>query len=371
MAVSLKAFKVFVDETTENCYASYKVNRNFIYLITKSRRKLVRNMAKAVRMADIAQRLGISTVSVSKGLAGKEGVSAEMRAKIVATAEEMGYQPPARTNAHPGGESIGILVADRFFNENAFYSNLYRSVLKAAAEQDISVLMEIVLPQAEKSCNMPTFLVNRKVDGLIFMGEISRRYLATAVQTGVPFMLLDFYDDAIAADCVLSDNTSGSYTMTEHLISTGRRNIGFVGSVLSTSSIMDRYLGYVKAMLRAGLPIRDDWRLEDRDDQGKFMPFSLPHEMPDAFVCNCDAVAYNLVETLKRNGYRVPQDVAVTGYDDYRYSTLCSPQLTSYRVDLDGMAKTAVAQLRRKMAHKPAIAPTVIVPGGFVKREST
>ena len=310
-------------------------------------------MAKAVRMADIAQRLGISTVSVSKGLAGKEGVSAEMRAKILATAEEMGYQPPARTNAHPGGESIGILVADRFFNENAFYSNLYRAVLKAATEQDISVLMEIVLPQAEKSCNMPTFLVNRKVDGLIFMGEISRRYLATAVQTGVPFMLLDFYDDAIAADCVLSDNTSGSYTMTEHLISTGRRNIGFVGSVLSTSSI------------------RDDWRLEDRDDQGKFVPFSLPHEMPDAFVCNCDAVAYNLVEILKRNGYRVPQDVAVTGYDDYRYSTLCSPQLTSYRVDLDGMAKTVVAQLRRKMAHKPAIAPTVIVPGGFVRREST
>ncbi len=200
---------------------------------------------------------------------------------------------------------------------------------------------------------------------------ISRRYLATAVQTGVPFMLLDFYDDAIAADCVLSDNTSGSYTMTEHLISTGRRNIGFVGSVLSTSSIMDRYLGYVKAMLRAGLPIRDDWRLEDRDDQGKFMPFSLPHEMPDAFVCNCDEVAYNLVETLKRNGYRVPQDVAVTGYDDYRFSTLCKPQLTSYRVDLDGMAKTVVAQLRRKMAHKPAIAPTVIVPGGFVRREST
>ena len=113
-------------------------------------------MAKAVRMADIAQRLGISTVSVSKGLAGKEGVSAEMRAKILAVAEEMGYQPPARAHTQPGGESIGILVADRFFNENAFYSNLYRAVLKCAAEQDISVLMEIVLPQAEKSCNMPS-----------------------------------------------------------------------------------------------------------------------------------------------------------------------------------------------------------------------
>lgn len=115
-------------------------------------------MAKAVRMADIAQRLGISTVSVSKGLAGKEGVSAEMRAKILAVAEEMGYQPPARAHTQPGGESIGILVADRFFNENAFYSNLYRAVLKCAAEQDISVLMEIVLPQAEKAAICPPSL---------------------------------------------------------------------------------------------------------------------------------------------------------------------------------------------------------------------
>ena len=157
---------------------------------------------------------------------------------VVGGIRKIGELPQLLSGFHPG-ETIGILVADRFFNENAFYSNLYRAVLKCAAEQDISVLMEIVLPQAEKSCNMPNFLVNHKVDGLIFMGEISRRYLATAVQTGVPFMLLDFYDDAIAADCVLSDNTSGSYTLTEHLISTGRRNIGFVGSVQSTSSIMN------------------------------------------------------------------------------------------------------------------------------------
>lgn len=62
-------------------------------------------MAKAVRMADIAQRLGISTVSVSKGLAGKEGVSAEMRAKILAVAEEMGYQPPARAHTQPAARA--------------------------------------------------------------------------------------------------------------------------------------------------------------------------------------------------------------------------------------------------------------------------
>lgn len=202
------------------------------------------------------------------------------------------------------------------------------------------------------------------------MGEISRRYLATAVQTGVPFMLLDFYDDAIAADCVLSDNTSGSYMMTEHLISTGRRNIGFVGSVLSTSSIMDRYLGYVKACSAPGC---HPGRLAAGGSGRPRALYSVHPASRDAgsLCLQLREVAYNLVETLKRNGYRVPQDVAVTGYDDYRYSTICSPQLTSYRVDLDGMAKTVVAQLRRKMAHKPAVAPTVIVPGGFVRREST
>lgn len=89
-------------------------------------------MAKAVRMADIAQRLGISTVSVSKGLAGKEGVSAEMRAKILATAEEMGYQPPARTNAHPAARASAFWWQTAFSMRMPFIlicTGLYSDVL--------------------------------------------------------------------------------------------------------------------------------------------------------------------------------------------------------------------------------------------------
>ena len=115
------------------------------------------------------------------------------------------------------------MVADRLFKDNAFYYRLYHCVRNCAAAADLSVLMEIVFPQAEKNCTMPTFLVNHKVDGLIFMGEIDRRYLAAAIQHGLPFMLLDFYDDAIAADCVLSDNTSGSYMIRTPLSATATR----------------------------------------------------------------------------------------------------------------------------------------------------
>ena len=331
-------------------------------------------MAKAVRMADIAAKLGISIVSVSKALAGKEGVGDEMRAKILATAQEMGYQSPSAKAAAiqgTGGQIIGVVVADHFFNENAFYSNLYRALLQRSAPQGISVAMEIVSPRAEYSCIMPTFLVNRKVDGLIFMGEIDRRYMSTAAQSGLPFLLLDFYDDTIAADCVLSDNVSGAYQLTETILRTGRSKIAFLGSVNATSSIMDRYLGYTKALLRAGIEPRADWRLEDRGEDGRFTPIQLPADMPEAFVCSCDEVAYNLVETLRRKGIRVPEDVAVAGYDDFRYSTICDPPLTSYRVDVESMAAAAVEQMRRKMNHKTSIAPTVMVPGALVVREST
>lgn len=330
-------------------------------------------MQKGVRMADIAEKLGISIVSVSKGLAGKDGVSEEMRARIVETAREMGYTPPAAKVASGARQSktVGILVCDRFFNENSFYSNLYRAVLQRCNEIGYTCMLEIVSPTAEYSCMMPLMLTNHKVDALIFMGEIERRYLGAALEYCLPFVLLDFYDETISADSVCSDNLAGGYMMTEHLIETGRRRIGYVGSITATSSIMDRYLGYCKALLRHGIEPNPAWRLEDRTPDGMFRPFDLPDEMPEAFVCNCDETAYNFIERLKREGYRVPQDMAVTGYDDFRWPTICSPTLTSYRVDVDSMANAAVDQLRRKLLHKPVPAPSILVPGAFVRREST
>lgn len=330
-------------------------------------------MAKNVRMADIAEKLGISIVSVSKGLSGKEGVSEEMRAKILATAQELGYEPPVKTETplRTGGCNIGILVADRHFDERAFYSSLYRSVLNCCTPLGYSCILEIVSWQAEQSCTMPMMLTGRKVDALIFLGELNSRYIRAAMEYGLPFMFLDFYDDTIPGDSILSDNVSGACQVTTHLLSTGRKKIAFVGSITATSSIMDRYLGYCRALLSAGIEPRADWRLEDRDPEGRLIPVTLPEEMPEAFMCNCDEVALNLVEQLKQLGYQVPRDVSVAGYDDYTFAAICRPQLTSYRIDITGMASAVVSQLRRKLEGKPPLAPTTVVPGILVKRDST
>lgn len=328
-------------------------------------------MAKPVRMADIADKLGISVVSVSKALAGKPGVSEEMRARVVALAQELGYET-ARTRPEAAGTgNLGVLVPSRFFSENAFYTSLYRALLLRSAEAGFGCMLEIVPPEAEREGRLPALVTGRKVDGIIFMGNTAEGYLHTVGGCGLPCLLLDFRLPGAEFDCVYSDNLDGGFALTNHLLNGGRRRIGFVGSIRATSSIMDRYLGYQRALRMAGILPREAWLLEDRDENGEFIPIRLPAELPEAFLCSCDEVAFNLVETLRAAGYEVPGDVAVCGYDDYRFATLCQPPLTSYRVNVDGMADRAVGLLAAAIRQGPAEPIRCTVTGHLVLRQST
>lgn len=328
-------------------------------------------MGKPVRMADIAEKLGISVVSVSKALAGKSGVSEEMRAKVVALAQELGYES-GRTGGEPGGTgNIGVLVADRFFDENTFYTSLYRSLVLSCGEEGLTCMIEIVPPEAERRAIPPALITGRKVDGLVLLGNLEQEYLQKVRASGLPCLLLDFYVPGGGVDCVVSDNADGGCALTEHLLDQGWREIGFVGSIRATSSIMDRYLGYQRALRLAGLTPREDWLLEDRDEAGRFIPLELPETLPRAFLCSCDEVAYHLVETLRKAGKRVPEDVAVCGYDDFRFATLCQPPLTSYRVNVEQMAETAVGRLAARIRQEQYAPLTFKVSGQMVVRESS
>ena len=303
-------------------------------------------MDKKVRMEDIAKRLGVSVVSVSKALAGKDGVSEQTRAKILEAASQMGYVP-LRTREHiperASSGNIGILVPDQFFADNTFYSNLYRNLVTRCSERGYSALLELVTAEAEARRSLPVMIQRKKVDGLIFLPVCS----------------------------VTSDNVTGGYRVTEHLLDTGRDRIGFVGSVLSTSSIMDRYLGYCKALHRAGIALRPDWVLEDRQGRTTYIPLILPEDMPQAFVCNCDETALRLIDALTKAGLRVPEDVAVAGYDDYHQDRPGFPPLTTYRVNTKDMGRIAIDQLIGQIGGEPAVAENIVVGGRIITRRST
>lgn len=308
-------------------------------------------MKKAVAMKDIAQKLGVSIVTVSKALSNKEGVSAALRGRIIETAASMGYQYPQLQKAKPRGYTVGVLVAHRFLGpSNGFYWDIYQNIMQRLAKRQDCTILEEVMQEQEDTCTPPNLLIGRQIDGLILLGQLHTDYIKSVQQLGIPMLLLDFYDRRVQADSVQTDNVYGSYFITNYLIENGHRKIGFVGSIHSTSSILDRYVGYYKALLESELPIREEWVIPDRDQNGGiFSDFVLPEEMPTAFVCNCDETAYRFVQVLNAHGFRVPEDVSIVSFDNYLFSAIANPPITTMAVDIARMTDTVAECIRQKI----------------------
>ncbi len=329
-------------------------------------------MAKNVTMKDIAFEMGVSTVTVSKALTDREGVSDELREQIKQKAEAMGYRYNSAAKAMKDGENgnIGIVVADRFFEENSFYNILYRNIILKLNDTSFFGLLEIISQEQEDQLRMPNMVTNSKIDGIIIIGQVSLSYLEEIRKTKIPFVVLDFYTELDDLESINSDNVYGSYRLTNYLVHMGHKQIAFVGNIDATSSIMDRYLGYLKSVLQHHLEYKKQWVISDRDEKGRFIEYDLPEEMPSAFVCNCDQVAYRLVNRLKGLGYSVPQDISVVGFDDYLYATLSEPPLTTFRVDLAQMAAASVSAIIKKVKNPKYIMGRKVIGGNVIIRDS-
>ena len=328
---------------------------------------------KNVTMSDIAAELGCSTVTVSKALGDKDGVSDRLRQRIKQKANDMGYRfSYTSKSANEATHNIGVLVAKRFINDaSAFYWVVYRCIVELLQKQSYYGIMEVVPEGDERSGVVPSSVADKKVDGVIVLGQFADSYVEKMLQQDVPVVFLDFYSSRSDVETVLSDNFFGAYTLTNHLIAKGHRRIGFVGTITATSSIQDRYMGYYKSLLEHGIALRDDWVIGDRDADGlSYKTLRLPDEMPTAFVCNCDRIAYQLINQLKAMGYRVPEDISVVGYDNHIYSTISTPRITTMDVNSSRMSSEAVEIMVRKIRDSNYRCGRILVTGKLVERDS-
>ena len=327
--------------------------------------------AKKPSMRDIARAVGTSAVTVSKAMAGKPGMSDRLRAKILKKAAEMGYE-----NARAGRElqkrhlDIGILIPDIYFGPDSYYAEICKRLIRKLSDHGHFGLLEILSPEDEEALVLPKLLTTGHADGLILLGEPSKAYYRKIAQTEAPVVFLDFYDEQANADAVTGDNSYGAYRLTSHLIRRSHRKIGFVGNIKATSSIMDRFLGYYRAMLVNDLPVREEWILPDREATGRQKRPELPAEMPTAFVCNCDMTARMMIDLLREKGYRVPEDVSVTGFDDYPPGMEGELPLSTFRIDTDGMIELAVKTLLERCAGEQKPFGRLVVGGQPVYRNS-
>lgn len=330
-------------------------------------------MKNTVTMEDIAREIGVSIVSVSKAINGKEGVSDKVRADILECAERMGYHYN-KASKHPqrAGENynIGVVIPARFVCDDTFYSRLYKDLVLKIGEKGHYTMIEIIPEENEQSLLLPNLIVNKKVDAVIVFGQMSEAYVEKMKASGLPFLLFDFYLYNSTYDCVISDSVFGSWLLTKYLIDRGHHKIGFVGSIDMTTSIMDRYLGYMKAMLEAKIDIEKQWVMQDRDSAGRYIEIKLPDQMPSAFVCNCDEVAFLLIKRLKHMGYRVPEDISVVGFDNDFHAELSSPQITSFGIDVKSMVKIAADTIVKKIENPEYRIGRQVVSGKIYERKS-
>lgn len=336
-------------------------------------------MAKDVRMSDIAKMLGVSTVTVSKALSDQKGVSEQMREKIKDLAEELGYKAPGLGKAEKGERgsyNVGVLVADTYIERySSFYWEFYQKINASANRESCFVILEMLSENDEKNLTIPKVITEKKIDGMLILGRVRTSYLRNLQENSdVPIIYMDFYDHDAKADSVISNSFYGAYHITNYLFDMGHKDIAYVGSILATDSILDRYLGYQKALLEHGIKVRQDWVIDDREE-GEYIrlldEIPLPKEMPTAFVCNSDLTASMLIKTLNHAGYRVPEDISVAGYDDYLYPGLCDVPLTTYSVDMDTMAHTGIKMLIRRINGKAVRCGMQVVEGSLIVRRST
>lgn len=334
-------------------------------------------MGKAVRLSDIAERAQVSTVTVSKALSGQKGVSREKRALIEKLAKEMGYQKSVPSPGSRKGYTIGVIVSEKFLSRNrSFYWTFYQELSKSAAAGGHLPVLKVISRTDEEAMEVPAIITGEQVKGIIFLGTFSGKY--SKAMTGaakVPYIFLDTIGPEPGADCVVTDNMRMAYGMTNYLFEKGHERIGFVGTRGIMDPVDDRFIGYIKSLIAHGMPYRPEDVLDDRDiDTGVIDPEKHFHidkdDRPTAFVCASDITANCLIRHLQRQGFSVPEEVSVAGFDDFLPDQIAGVGLTTCRVDVPKMADRAVRMLVCKIdgtRYEPGVTE---VGGRLIERDS-
>lgn len=325
------------------------------------------------RLQDVADRAGVSMKTVSNVINGYVHVSEAMRAKVLAAIEEVGYRPnlSARNLARGRAGMIALVVPQL---DMPYFASLSMHVLEAAEERGWVVLIQQTRGDTEKERAVLTGHFAQRVDGLVFSPlrvtaeEIEQRSDRT------PLVLLGEHAVGGVADHVVVDNVAAARLVVSHLLDLGRRRVAMIGG--SVSDTGNRFGGYAAALAERGLELDPELVVPvatHRGEAGEAAMNALlarTEQRPDAVFCSTDWVALGAIRSLHLHGLRVPEDVAVAGFDDIPYGRASTPTLTSISPDRAAVARAAVASLSAQQEgnHEPR---EIAVGFELVVREST
>lgn len=332
---------------------------------------------KKVSLQTIADALGISKYAVSLALNNKPGVSDELRQKVFETAREMKYEKSKRRTSVKNLNII-VIIPEYIRMDIYFYSVIYWAIEKCIQSKGHTAILTSVSKEMERDLVLPGYLTELDIAGVLVVGVLSEAYIKKIQNTKLPLVSVDQYYDAVNIDSVGTANEEGAYQMVEYLINKGHSDIGFVGSIDTTSSIYERWCGYMKAMSAHKLNIIKEHCILDTSPLESL--FSMPDELegyvdkmasfPTAWFCAGDRMAISLINVLKQRGIRVPEDVSVVGFDNQELSWTNVPALTTYNVKRTEMGKLAVERILEKIESPLGHTMRVTIHGEVIVRDS-
>ena len=323
---------------------------------------------KKISMQNIADELGISKVTVYRALKDKYGVSEEMKLHIENYAKSVGYDI-SHKNAKRIKHLVFVIARPFYFDGEEFYHSIFAQLQKAcqAANQEIKVYK--ISQKDDDLLKIPDSIVQGKIDG-IFLGQgLSAAYINALQQYNLPTVALDF---DFNGDSILIDNYALGRSATELLIKNGHRTIGFVGDPKTDQNILDRFFGYRRALFNADIDFLPEWQTSNNDIKTELysINFPLPTPLPTAFICYCDCAAYYLIERLKIEKKRIPEEVSIISFDNTSLASKTTPNLTSINVDRTDFANQALFVLMQRAANPKMNFQTIYMRGTIIERDS-
>jgi LacI family transcriptional regulator len=332
-----------------------------------------RNGEQRSSIRDVARLAGVSTATVSRVLTGARPVREESAAAVLAAVERLSYRPNqlGRALRRQSTQVVGMILPKV---DNPFFPAVLQSSEQYLRNKGYALLLCTSDDDPAVEGQRVEMLVDRRVDGLL-VSPCHRVRSATAIEDAartVPVVELDRGTDGYTGDFVSVDDAAGIQQLVSHLRQTGRRALAFVGGEVTSYSGACRASAFERLEPAARSRKRilvghfsEDWGYR----AGHTLLSSA--DRPDAIVCGNDLIAIGVTFAAEELGVRIPEDVAVTGYDDIELARMCRPPLTTVRQPVIELTHRAIDLLIARL-HDPDRPPRrVLLPTELVVRAST
>lgn len=343
---------------------------------------------KAVGMNEIAQKLNISRNTVSKVMNDRGVVADKTKEKIIQTAIEMGYSKLPEHLLQEYGEqkiSRNILVLATSPDFSSFWGKMINGITKKLASEEYNCFYNFLTFDQEQNFIMPEIIKTGDITGIIIMNIYNKDAVYEIAKLGIPTV---YYDLPLGMNCVeakadvvITEGREGIYTITKSLLEKGNHKLGFIGDVSYCKSIEERWRGFVRAHEKLNIPIQKAYCFTSKEHShfyfGKEAECVVQElvqsrkSLPDGLICANDMIAYKVMNELRQNGYRVPEDIKVSGFDDIDYAREEEKKLTSVGVCIEEIGIRLAEQIVWRIQNPTRNYETVQIYGDVHLREST